>query len=148
MIQSKLPKKFWSYVVLHAVFLMNRIPTKLLKNKSSYEVLYGKLPELSSLKVFGCLCYGSTLSTNRHKFDPRARKCAFLGFKQGMKGYILLDTSNFEIVISRNVKFFDMEFPFIAKSSSNDSTCIYSDQSSNLSDFSMPKAVLDVSPSG
>jgi len=35
MFQSKLPKKFWSYVVLHAVYLINRIPTMILNNKSS-----------------------------------------------------------------------------------------------------------------
>lgn len=45
MFQSKLPKKFWSYAVLHAVYLFNRIPTKLLQNKSSYELLYGQAPD-------------------------------------------------------------------------------------------------------
>jgi len=112
MFQSKLPKKFWSYSVLHAVFLLNRIPTKVLHNKSSYEVLYGYAPDLTQLKVFGCPSYASTLPTNRHKFDPRARKCAFLGYKTGMKGFILVDVHSTEILISRNVKFFDLEFPF------------------------------------
>ena len=55
MFQSKLPKKLWSYVVLHVAFLLNRIPTKILQNKSSYEVLYGQTHDLSQLKVFGCL---------------------------------------------------------------------------------------------
>jgi transposase InsO family protein len=112
MFLSKLPKKFWSYAVLHSVFLLNRIPTKLLNNRSSYEVLYGQVPDLSQLKVFGCLSYASTLPVNRHKFDPRARKCAFLGYKSGMKGYILVDVHNSEVFVSRNVKSFDLEFPF------------------------------------
>jgi hypothetical protein len=112
MYQSKLPKKFWSYAVLHAVYLINRIPTKILNNKSSYEVLYNEVPDLSSLKVFGCLSYASTLPVNRHKFDSRAKKCAFLGYKAGIKGFVLTDFHTSEILISRNVKFFDMEFPF------------------------------------
>jgi len=57
MFQCKLPKKFWSYAILHAIFLLNRIPTKVLQNKSSYEVLYGQAPDLSQLKVYGCLSY-------------------------------------------------------------------------------------------
>lgn len=40
MFQYGLPKKFWSYAVLHAMFLINRIPTKILQNKSSYLVLH------------------------------------------------------------------------------------------------------------
>jgi len=112
MFQSKLPKKIWLYLVLHEVFLLNRIPAKILQNKASYEILYGTAPDLSQLSVFGCLSYVSILNTNRHKFDPRDRKCAFLGYKAGMKGYILVDVHSSEVIISRNVKFFNLEFPF------------------------------------
>lgn len=94
MFQSKLPKKFWSYVVLHVVYLINRISTKILNNKSSYEVLYNEVPDLSTLKVFGCLSYASTLLVNRYKFDPRVKKCAFLGFKSGIKSFVLVDVCN------------------------------------------------------
>ena len=134
MFQSKLPKKFWFYVVLHSVYLLNRIPTKLLQNKSSYEILYGHAPDLSKLKVFGCLSYASTLPVNRHTFDPRANKCAFLGYKSGMKGYILVDVHNSEILVSRNVKFFDLEFPFHSLSLNPlPNTHIYIDSNCDLS---------------
>jgi len=112
MFQSKLPKKFLSYVVLHAVYLINRIPTKILNNKSSYEVLYGEVSDLSNLKVFGCLSYASTIPVNRHKFDSRAKKCAFLSYKSDIKGFVLVDVHTSEILVARNVKFFDLEFPF------------------------------------
>jgi len=65
MFQSKLPKKFWSYAVLDAMFLLNRIPTKVLHNKSSYEVLYGHAPDPTQLRVSGCLSYASTLRNKR-----------------------------------------------------------------------------------
>jgi len=128
MFQSKLPKKFWSYAVLHAVYLINRIPTKILNNKSSYEVLYGEVPYLSILKVFGCLSYASTLPVNRHKFDSRAKKCAFLGYKSGIKGFVLVDVHTSEILVSRNMKFFYLEFSFHSSSlSSIPTTQIYLD---------------------
>lgn len=78
MFQSGLPKKYWSYSVLHVVFLMNCIPTNLLNNKSSYEVMHGSVPDLSLLKVFGCLSYASTLPNNRHKFDASSTQVCFL----------------------------------------------------------------------
>ncbi|XP_020208295.1 uncharacterized protein LOC109793246 [Cajanus cajan] len=33
------------------------------------------------IKVFGCLANATTLHHNRKKFDPRGRRCVFLGFK-------------------------------------------------------------------
>jgi len=65
--QSKLPNFFWSYAVLHVVFLINRVPTLVLNNKSPYQVLYNTLPDINSFKIFGCLCYASTLQAHRTK---------------------------------------------------------------------------------
>ncbi|MCI08575.1 peptide transporter PTR2, partial [Trifolium medium] len=112
MFQSNLPKVYWSYAVQHAVFLINRTPTKLLQDKSPHEMLYGVEPDLTMLRVFGCLCYSSTLPVQRHKFDPRASKGVFLGYKQGMKGYVILDLHSRSISISRNVVFYELEFPY------------------------------------
>lgn len=70
------------------------------------------------LKVFGCLCFVSK-HTPQHKFDARSRKRAFLGYENGTKGYVVLDTSNKEIFISRNVLFHEMQFPFLKDSPHN-----------------------------
>jgi hypothetical protein len=53
--QSHLPKQFWSYAVTHAVFLINRIPSPTLNNKSPYFLIFNKNPDLLGLKVFGSL---------------------------------------------------------------------------------------------
>lgn len=70
--QAKLPKIFWNYAIAHAVFLINRLPSKVIKNETPYTLLYKQSPDISMLKVFGCLCYASTLTANRKKLDPRA----------------------------------------------------------------------------
>jgi hypothetical protein len=59
--QSKLPKPFWSYALLHATFLINRVSTPILHNQSPYQALYNKTPDISLFKVFGSLCFASTI---------------------------------------------------------------------------------------
>lgn len=107
MFQSHLTLDYWGDSILTAVFLINKTPTPLLKNKSPYEALMAKTPDYSGLKVFGCLAYMSTSSKNRHKFQPPSKPCVFIGYPAGYKGYKLLDLETNKIHISRNVIFHD-----------------------------------------
>jgi hypothetical protein len=92
--QSKLPRQFWSYAVLQATYIINRIPSPILQNQSPYFLRFQKDPDLHDLRVFGSLCYATTLSNHRSKFDSRARKSVYLGHKQGVKGVVLLTLLN------------------------------------------------------
>ncbi|XP_022642892.1 uncharacterized protein LOC111242680 [Vigna radiata var. radiata] len=111
MFQSNLPNAYWSYALSHAVYLINRLPTPILKNKTPHDFIYNVPPTYLNLKTFGSLCFASTLESGRNKLDPRAKKGIFLGFKSGVKGYIVLDIHTREIFISRNVVFYESVFP-------------------------------------
>jgi hypothetical protein len=110
--QANLPLIFWGDCILTAAYLINRIPTPNLSNISPYELIYAKPPTYDHFKVFGCLCYASTLSRNRTKFAPRAKPCMFLGYHFQQKGYKLFDLHTYSVFISRDVIFHESIFPF------------------------------------
>lgn len=66
MFQTRVSLSFWGDYVLKAVFLINMTPSPLLSNKTPHEILTGKVPVYNQIKVFGCLCYGSTSPNQRH----------------------------------------------------------------------------------
>ena len=138
--QSNLPKNFWSYAVLHSVHLINRLPSPVIQNECPDKLMHGMAFYLYNIKVFGCLCFASTLEQNRHKLDPRACKCIFLGFKHGTKGYVVMDVHSREIFVSRNVIFYETYF-CNSKSENSDETTL-EDTDFTMYDATIPKPTM------
>ena len=111
--QSNLSRCFWNYAIVHAAHLINGLLAPFLNNFSPYEVLLQSLLDLENLKAFGCLAYASNLTSHRKKSDARVRKCVFIGFHHGIKGYLLFDLNTKQIFISRNVIFYEYIFPYL-----------------------------------
>ena len=110
---------FWGDCVQCAVHVINKMPLSVLKGKSPFEVLFGKKPDYSHLKVFGCLFYVSILKRKRHKFMPRAHKSVFIGYSLSQKGYKIHNLENKEVIVSKDVVFFEQHFPYHQEDDTN-----------------------------
>ncbi|KAL2932871.1 Retrovirus-related Pol polyprotein from transposon RE1 [Bienertia sinuspersici] len=110
--QSKVPIRFWGECLLCATHLIDRMPLRVINHSSPYEKLFGFKPSIAHLKVFGCLCYVSTLRSQRTKFDARAHPGVFLGYPPDQKAYKLLDLTSGKVIISRDVVFYERHLPF------------------------------------
>ena len=66
---------------------MNMTPTAAIHGMTPEEKFTVKKPDLSHLKVFGCLAYVHLPDEQRSKLDPKAKKCVFIGYSLEQKGY-------------------------------------------------------------
>ncbi|KAJ0581372.1 putative RNA-directed DNA polymerase [Helianthus annuus] len=113
------PKGFWGECILTATYIINRLPSRVIKNKTPYEMLHGEKPNYDHMRVMGCLAYYRSIETNGDKFEIRGRPGVFMGYPSGTKGYKIFDPSNGKIITSRDVKFSERVFPFSTMTSEN-----------------------------
>ncbi|XP_070040869.1 uncharacterized protein [Nicotiana tomentosiformis] len=96
--------------------LKNRLLNKdsklyVLSGKSPYKAFHGHPPTLDITRVFGCLCYATTLH-NTDKFSQRAMPAIFMGYSTFQKDYRLYNISNGTFFVGRDVSFREILFPF------------------------------------
>uniref|UniRef100_A0A2N9GJC7 Integrase catalytic domain-containing protein n=1 Tax=Fagus sylvatica TaxID=28930 RepID=A0A2N9GJC7_FAGSY len=104
-LNAELPKIFWAEAVDMACYIINRSPRVALDGKVAEEVWTGQEVDYSFMRIFGCPAYVHISGEDRSKLDPKSKKCIFLGFKKGVKGYKLWDLVAQKVVISRDVVF-------------------------------------------
>jgi hypothetical protein len=81
----------------------HRSPRVALDGKVAEEVWIGQEVDYSFMRIFECPAYVHISSEDRSKLDPKSKKCIFLGFKKGVKGYKIWDPVAQKVVISRDV---------------------------------------------
>ena len=87
---ADLPISLWAEATSTACYVYNRLPNAPLKCKSPHEVWYTRKPDLSNLRVFGCVAYALVPAAKRKKFDNRTEKMRFFGYHKGHRGYKLI----------------------------------------------------------
>ncbi|GJU79055.1 zinc finger, CCHC-type containing protein [Tanacetum coccineum] len=103
----KLPLTFWAEAVRHAIYILNRVPTRALENKTPYEALYNRKPNLENLRIFGCTAYAKITIPHLKKLDDRSIPMIYLGVEEGSKACRLYDPIAKRKQVSRDVKFME-----------------------------------------
>ncbi|GJZ57920.1 retrotransposon protein, putative, ty1-copia subclass [Tanacetum coccineum] len=101
---TTLTLSFWDYALESAIRILNMVPTKKV-DKTPYELRYGKVPNLSYLKVWGCeaLVKRDTLD----KLKQRSVKYIFIGYPKETMGYYFYFPPENKIVVARYAEFFE-----------------------------------------
>jgi 3'-phosphoadenosine 5'-phosphosulfate sulfotransferase (PAPS reductase)/FAD synthetase len=106
-----MPLKFWDEAFLTAVFLINRLPYRVINYDTPFDRLHGQSPEYSFLYTFGCTCCPNLRPYNSRKLEFRSKQCVFLGYSNEHKGFKCLDLAVGRIYVSKDV-FDEQVFPF------------------------------------
>ena len=91
--------------VRHAVYLLNKLPTRALSGKTPFEVWYKKKPDVSYVRVFGCLSHMKVPSSRTMKLDDPSKQVINMGKETGTKAYRLYDPKENKVYVNRDVTF-------------------------------------------
>jgi hypothetical protein len=119
-LRCNLGYEFWPYAVLHAEYLHNRTPLSTSESVTPYERLYGRVPSLETLRIFGCLAYAKVPDEKRKKLFEKSIRTALLECLPGMQ-HKVLDLGNSDIHFVRHVKFDEHRSPLMDQEQENSS---------------------------
>ncbi|GJV46698.1 putative ribonuclease H-like domain-containing protein [Tanacetum coccineum] len=104
---SKLPTMFWTEAVSTACYVLNRVLVTRPHNKTPYELLSGKVPNISHLKPFGC--HVTILNTSDHlgKFEGKADEGFIVGYAAHSKAYRVYNLSSKKIEETLNLRYLE-----------------------------------------
>ena len=104
---ADLPSGYWNYALTHACHLLNISPCNF-GMMSRYEAYHGRKPEVSMLRVFGCVCWVKVYDQNRKMWDTQSQRHRFLGLGAddgSPKTWKVVNLSNHSVTYSGNVIF-------------------------------------------
>ncbi|GJV26387.1 retrovirus-related pol polyprotein from transposon TNT 1-94 [Tanacetum coccineum] len=109
MIFSKAPMFLWAEAVATACYTQNRSLIHTRHNKTPYELVHDKKPDLTFFRVFGALCYPTNDSENLGKFQAKADIGIFVGYAPSRKGYRIYNKRTRRLMETIHVTFDEMD---------------------------------------
>ncbi|GJS85943.1 putative ribonuclease H-like domain-containing protein [Tanacetum coccineum] len=104
---ARTPQQNGTEAVSTACYVLNRVLVTRPHNKTPYELLSGKVPNISHLKPFGC--HVTILNTSDHlgKFKGKADEGFLVGYSAHSKAYRVYNLSNKKIEETLNLRYME-----------------------------------------
>jgi len=104
---SSSPVSLWMYALKIAMYLLNRVPSKVVQ-KTPFELLTGRKPSVRHLHVWGCQAKIRIYNPHEKKLDARTINEYFIGYLEKSKRYrFYYPTHSTRIVEIGNVRFIE-----------------------------------------
>ena len=103
--ESKLPRSFWAEAVNTACYVLNRVIIRPILNKTPYELLRNKTPNIGYFKVFGSKCFVLKKIDRVGKFDAKSFEAIFLGYSSTSRAYRYYNLDNHTVEESIDIVF-------------------------------------------
>jgi hypothetical protein len=111
LIDSALPKTFWSYAFLWANHVLNRIQNKASGDVTPYEGLFHIKPRYDGFRAFGQVGYIHIPVEKRLRLEPRAVKAHAIGHLEESKGWLFWIPEDNTYAVSVMARF-ENDLPF------------------------------------
>jgi len=105
MFDQDLPNSLWAEATSTVVYIQNRCPHDVLKEKAPEEVFLGIKLEVGNLRIFGCPMYIHVPKEKRTKMEPSGKKGVFVGYCENFKAYRIYVLGQRQIEVCRDVTF-------------------------------------------
>ncbi|GJT74624.1 retrovirus-related pol polyprotein from transposon TNT 1-94 [Tanacetum coccineum] len=102
------PQQNGAEAVATACYTQNRSLIHTRHNKTPYELVHDKKPDLTFLRVFGALCYPTNDSEDLGKFQAKADIGIFVGYAPSRKGYRIYNKRTRRLMETIHVTFDEM----------------------------------------
>nr|GEU81200.1 retrovirus-related Pol polyprotein from transposon TNT 1-94 [Tanacetum cinerariifolium] len=108
LIFSKAPLFLWAKAINTACYTQNHFLICLRYNKTPYEIMQDKKPDLSFIHVFGSLCYPTNDNDDLGKLDAKADIGILVGYVPAKKAFRIYNKRTQKIIETIHVTFNDL----------------------------------------
>ncbi|GJY18357.1 retrovirus-related pol polyprotein from transposon TNT 1-94 [Tanacetum coccineum] len=105
LIFSKALEFLWAEAIVTACFTQNRSIVHTRHNKTPYELIHGRKPNVQYFHVFGSLCYLTNDCDDRGKMKPKADIGIFVGYSESSRRFHIYNRQTKKIMEMIHVKF-------------------------------------------
>ena len=110
---SGMPDEYWRFALAFACDVHNNIPSRVINMVTPASLWSDKYKlNVADFRVFGCRALARVPKEKLNKLQRRAVDCVYIGRNPNGAGHQLLHVEQPQIIIARDVAFFENEFPF------------------------------------